>query len=261
MRPIRKCGFCGKEKEISAHGLCAACYQRYRKRGKLDYIKVKKPCSVDNCDGIAEAHGLCAKHLKRWQRHSHYQLTRPNGWGSKEKHPLHQIWVWRRRKYGNLVCKEWREDFWQFVKDIEERPSKKHILSRIDESKGFFKENVEWVKPIRTKESSESFKEYARQYQKEYRKSHKGQRRIKDSYLRKHFGISFDDYDKLFRKQNGLCAICDEREANDYSLAVDHDHKKDKIRGLLCQKCNQALGLFKDSTDLLAKAITYLQRI
>jgi len=43
-------------------------------------------------------------------------------------------------------------------------------------------------------------------------------------------------------------------------LAVDHDHKTNKIRGLLCQFCNTALGKFLDDVEILKKAILYLER-
>lgn len=41
-------------------------------------------------------------------------------------------------------------------------------------------------------------------------------------------------------------------------LSLDHDHYTSKIRGILCQECNHAIGLFKDDVELLKKAIEYL---
>lgn len=71
-------------------------------------------------------------------------------------------------------------------------------------------------------------------------------------------------YPVLLAKQNGVCAICGQPEVNKNqygkkALAVDHDHKTNKVRGLLCQACNSGLGMFKDDPTRLAKAIEYLQ--
>lgn len=88
----------------------------------------------------------------------------------------------------------------------------------------------------------------------------------KDAKLKREFGISLTDYNAMLEAQNGVCAICDRPEKfstkgkGSMAMAVDHCHKTDKIRGLLCLKCNRAIGLFEDSTDSLQKAIDYLKR-
>ena len=77
-------------------------------------------------------------------------------------------------------------------------------------------------------------------------------------YLRR-YGISIDEYAELYRKQNGVCAICKSKETGHKKrLSVDHCHETGEIRGLLCNSCNVGLGRFKDSIDLLTKAIEYL---
>ena len=77
------------------------------------------------------------------------------------------------------------------------------------------------------------------------------------------YGISIDVYDSLFNSQVGVCAICKEsetivRRGKVSDLAVDHDHATGTIRGLLCQRCNQGIGNFRNRVDLLASAINYL---
>ncbi len=79
----------------------------------------------------------------------------------------------------------------------------------------------------------------------------------------KKFGLTIEEYDRLFLAQNGLCAICGNPEttkAGTVRLAVDHNHETNEIRGLLCNRCNWLLGLVKDSPQLLAQAITYLSK-
>jgi len=75
----------------------------------------------------------------------------------------------------------------------------------------------------------------------------------------KKFGITEDDYNKMFESQLGLCAICHKPEA-EIKLAVDHDHDTGRIRGLLCKKCNMGIGLLGDNPDTLATALLYLRR-
>lgn len=55
------------------------------------------------------------------------------------------------------------------------------------------------------------------------------------------------------------CEICGDKSTRKY-LAVDHDHKTGKIRGMLCDHCNTALGKFKDDINIIHKAIKYLER-
>lgn len=75
----------------------------------------------------------------------------------------------------------------------------------------------------------------------------------------KRFGITAEEYAQLLKKQKGRCAICRTKPTN-VRLAVDHNHKTKIVRGLLCGKCNMALGLLNDNTKILEKAIEYLIR-
>lgn len=84
--------------------------------------------------------------------------------------------------------------------------------------------------------------------------------------FRLRYKISIDDYNKLLKKQNNVCALCKETETlydpkikKQRALAVDHCHTTGKIRGLLCRNCNVGLGCFKDNVDLLDKAKEYLK--
>lgn len=76
------------------------------------------------------------------------------------------------------------------------------------------------------------------------------------------YGISEEDYDKLFEKQKSVCAICgkpETRKQNDKItlLCVDHDHETGVVRGLLCHTCNIGIGML-NSTILLERAKNYL---
>ena len=78
-------------------------------------------------------------------------------------------------------------------------------------------------------------------------------------------GITALDYDRMFFEQEGRCWICRTEAAThktspEKRLVVDHDHVDGTIRGLLCQKCNKALGLFNDDLAVLVQAVHYLTK-
>lgn len=79
-------------------------------------------------------------------------------------------------------------------------------------------------------------------------------------FIQKTYDFSYEEYEALFDKQSGKCAICESKIGNVRTsrLFVDHCHQTMKVRGLLCSSCNQGLGQFKDSPKLLQRAISYL---
>ena len=85
---------------------------------------------------------------------------------------------------------------------------------------------------------------------------------FRNSHLKSNFGISLDQYNQKLEQQQGLCAVCHKTEtkANQFgivALAVDHDHTTGKIRGLLCMKCNRALGMLGDSVETISNLLKY----
>jgi hypothetical protein len=87
----------------------------------------------------------------------------------------------------------------------------------------------------------------------------------KNTHLQRRFGIGLAEYSQMVSDRDNKCDICGQLEKQERAgklkaLAVDHDHKTGAIRGLLCCDCNQALGKFQDSKDLLTSAIAYLAK-
>lgn len=84
------------------------------------------------------------------------------------------------------------------------------------------------------------------------------------NWLRRNYELTLEEYQVMFDKQNGRCAICSSEgfqiSRNQRQLVViDHCHSSGKVRGLLCHNCNRALGLFKDKIENLRNAIQYLE--
>lgn len=80
----------------------------------------------------------------------------------------------------------------------------------------------------------------------------------REGHLRRKYGLTLNLFEALVAAQLGNCAICGANE--DLDLHVDHDHRTKKVRGLLCGKCNKAIGLLNDDPDLLLVAKEYLER-
>jgi len=80
------------------------------------------------------------------------------------------------------------------------------------------------------------------------------------SDIKKKYGITDTEYHQLNESQNYVCAICKGVDDRGARLAIDHCHETNKIRGLLCRKCNVALGYLDDDIALLESALAYLKK-
>lgn len=83
-------------------------------------------------------------------------------------------------------------------------------------------------------------------------------------HLQSTYGLAEDDYEAMAEIQEYTCAICYQPETKkrddgtEQPLSVDHDHETGRVRGLLCHRCNVALGLFRDDVESLKRAVEYL---
>jgi hypothetical protein len=91
------------------------------------------------------------------------------------------------------------------------------------------------------------------------------QERSRDWVLRQK-GSSLAEFEDIFRKQDGKCLICTRqmrlagiRKGAINKAVLDHNHVTGKKRGVICSRCNLAIGLFEDSIELLVSAVVYLQ--
>lgn len=78
------------------------------------------------------------------------------------------------------------------------------------------------------------------------------------SILKRTYGITLEEYDKLFEEQKGVCWICQQESTE--RLCVDHAHDTGQIRGLLCRKCNLVIGNADEDVAVLNRAIDYLRK-
>ncbi len=79
------------------------------------------------------------------------------------------------------------------------------------------------------------------------------------SKLKNCYGLTIEQYEQMAAAQNGVCAICQKPSTDGKRLHVDHCHSTGVIRGLLCNKCNPAIGSLGDTPEMLERAIAYLR--
>ena len=106
-------------------------------------------------------------------------------------------------------------------------------------------------------------KEYRNKQREKAKEYGKRNPHIKFAQRLKQYGITPDDYIQMLGNQNGECAICGSPDSGCIKkerLHVDHCHTTGKVRGLLCTNCNQAIGKFKDSPELLRLAAMYIEK-
>ena len=136
------------------------------------------------------------------------------------------------------------------------------------EARRLYREGLTDIEPKSNIWTREDRQKNPERYREQSAKSRKklGQLRNTQEVCRR-LNWTVDDYYKMHAEQNGRCAICKEVETRKSrtdgkicALAIDHCHKSGKIRNLLCHDCNTGLGKFKDNTELMKKAILYLEK-
>lgn len=138
----------------------------------------------------------------------------------------------RNKEYDKLYRIKNREKLRLQAKDYY-RKNKKQILSK--------------YRDINRKRS----KEYYNRYPEKKR----------EAQLKYLYRIDLNDYKKILEIQGDGCAICGSKK----NLCIDHDHSLNKddngyVRGILCNTCNAALGMFKDNVDMLIMAALYIDK-
>jgi len=172
----------------------------------------------------------------------------------KEDRPLTEFHKSKSRSDGHTTrCKSCTKTY-----------RRNHHIKNLEHDKAIAKVWRDNTKERKRKHYEENREEILRKA-KEYQQNNPD--KIKNADLMRDFGISLEEYNKMLVDQNYGCAICgksntavDKRSGKPKSLAVDHDHKTGKIRGLLCEAHNRALGMFHDNIEELMAAIKYLKK-
>ena len=82
----------------------------------------------------------------------------------------------------------------------------------------------------------------------------------RDYELKWRYGISLEEFKAILESQGGKCAICGTTETGKQDWHMDHNHTTKQIRGVLCPKCNRAIGYLNDSLEVVESAAAYLRK-
>jgi uncharacterized Zn finger protein (UPF0148 family) len=124
---------------------------------------------------------------------------------------------------------------------------------------------LKWYKKWKSNpEVQQHLRTYAREYRKNWRNTK--YKNYLDISLRTKYNLTLEQFDSMFKKQNGKCAICGFQFVDwktpttkgKKDIHVDHNHSTNKVRGLLCSRCNVGIGLLKENISILQSAIKYL---
>lgn len=203
-------------------------YSRLRRTGDPSCVhkggpKATEGCSVPGCGNKHSGLGLCGPHYHAFRR------GRPQT--PQDENTLRQ-------------CKKCavEKPLRDFVKKFECFAGRGHVCKKCvsDHNKKRYRED-----PVKTRENNLKYRNPVV---------------IRTRKLLQKYGLSLKDYDALHAAQKGVCAICKLPEAGkNERLSVDHDHRTNKVRGLLCNSCNVGIGRLKDSIPNLSAAIEYLK--
>lgn len=174
----------------------------------------------------------------------------------KEKHRLESL-AYRKTEAYKIYMAEYSKRPDRIARQKIYQNSDKHqnwLMNWLKSDKGKF--------IVKTSQRKYHQKESYKEHQKTVRNSHEYKSRhseYKHSYLvSTKYGISKESYNLILKEQGGGCAICGGNNCNGRRLGVDHSHETGKVRGLLCGKCNAAMGNVGDNIYRVLKLAEYL---
>lgn len=98
--------------------------------------------------------------------------------------------------------------------------------------------------------------ESRKEYQQKWRDSNK--EKIKESFIKYRYKVTIEEVNSIFENQGMCCAICGTDTPTKKGWCIDHCHNTGLVRGVLCSKCNTAIGLLDENIDTMTSAIEYI---
>jgi hypothetical protein len=149
-------------------------------------------------------------------------------------------------------------------RELAQRPeAKQKNAKRLKDWKSENSDKVSAYHKQWREENAEHVSNYGKKYMAEYVKDPSVQTQTWERNLWKNYKMTAAEFNDMWLSQNGKCEICEvdlmPRGRQNNSVAVDHNHENGAVRGLLCQACNRAIGLFKDNPKVLQSAAKYLE--
>jgi hypothetical protein len=174
----------------------------------------------------------------------------------------------RYRQKNKERIKEGQKQYCLKNKEKINEINKQYRLKSKEKRKQYRLENSEKIKQYRL-DNKEKINENDKKYRLENKEkikqyllqnNEKIKKNKRETSLKNKYDITLDDYEKMLQEQSGSCAICFVKAENQRNkiLVVDHNHLTDEVRGLLCSNCNTAIGLLRESQEIIENALKYL---
>jgi hypothetical protein len=151
----------------------------------------------------------------------------------------HKKWRLKNKEYIKIKSKQYRDQ----NKEKCSLAQKEWRLKNLKHCQQYYEKN------------KERRKKYIKQWRLENKKS--VAEKMWAWRIQKQYNITPENYFKIEKQQNFKCAIC-KTDKPPSKLYIDHNHKTNNVRGLLCLYCNTLLGYAKENTTILENAIRYL---
>lgn len=133
---------------------------------------------------------------------------------------------------------------------------KKWYIENKEDVKQYGKDNI-----VKTRLSAKKYQQKHRDENPEIYSSKEYKEKMRYLTIKSKYGITSEDYNAMFLKQEGKCEICKIHQSNiNRTLVIDHCHATNKVRALLCHKCNLAIGLMNESIESLKSAMNYINK-
>ena len=235
----RTCSIDGCDGKHLARGLCSKHYQQLKHSGDFTPHKPDptRPCSVDGCTNYGHLKGMCEKHYHRMRRHGTTDDSVPKAAAECSIEGCTEFV--RARGWCSLHLGRWYRTSSTDPSPIDPRRRCSQCGQLL------LRERF----PGKARVCEDCFPLYRQEQLAKQMQSQRNKKGVRTTVA------------ALIAAQGNRCAICGCRgeDAARKVLALDHDHATGRIRGMLCLHCNSGLGQFKDSPELLAAAIRYLQ--
>jgi len=190
---------------------------------------------------------FCTKKcLKIWQKNDPKTIQK-----AKEYYERPDM-VKKRKKRGKDMWKEKKKLFLQDPKEYE-----KYMNYHNTYSKKHYHEDLNAKKRQQEASKKSNAIRWANETPKE--KELRAYKNYK-CYLKRKYNLTPDQLQKMIDEQNGVCTICKDPkcQSKNKKLCVDHNHKTGRVRGILGQKCNSAIGMVRENPEILKRIIMYL---
>jgi len=259
--PQKACRNCGGSRDCPRSGICKACYNAGRKRRYAEDFRYRAKILKKRAEYVdRNRETINAKAKERYQDpEARLVILARHKRRLKEGDTRVRYLANRRKKYhGDPTFKaltlekarEWRRRVGYHVRRRERLKKDAEYRKRVNQWQREY-----WRKP----ENMERKRAVDARRLSDPRRRPETLRKLSERALKRQFGLTLKDYEKMAASCGNVCAICGLAPRGGRRLAVDHDHKTGAIRGLLCGGCNYGLGCFKDDPDRLVRAAEYIR--